>query len=111
MAWFDRFSDWLARVWAGAPWFAFCLGFIAAWLAFGALNGLWSNDTWHLALNSPTTALTFVGVFALHNSTNRFERATNRRLCALLEAFRIDDPVLDSGQKEPDERDERRPGD
>lgn len=96
---FNRFTDWLAHIWAGAPWFAVCLTFVAGWLAYGAANQLWSDDTWHLALNSPTTALTFLGVFALHNGQRRFERATNKRLAAIGEAVGVGDPVDDEGQQ------------
>lgn len=99
---FDRFTDALARLWAGPLWFALCLAFVGGWLAYGALHGLWSDSVWHLSLNSPTTALTFLGVFALHNATTRFERATNRRLVALLEAVGIPDPVADPAQQEND---------
>lgn len=104
MDWFSRFSDALARVWAGAPWFAFCLAGVAIWLGYGAARGLWTDDVWHLALNSPTTALTFLGLYALHNASARFERATNRRLCALIESLGIPDPVLDEGQREVPEQ-------
>lgn len=109
MNWFSRFSDALARVWAGAPWFAFCLFALMAWLVYGVINSLWTDDVWHLALNSPTTGLTFLGLYALHNATARFEKATNRRLCALIESLGIPDPVLDEGQREPPEQEEVQP--
>ncbi len=96
---FDRFADWLAKVWASGPWFALCVAFVAGWLASGFAAGF-GNETWHLWLNSPTTALTFLGVYALHNTQHRFEKAQNARWARLYEEFGIADPVDDEGQRE-----------
>jgi low affinity Fe/Cu permease len=57
------------------------------------------DELWHLALNSPTTAVTFLLVALLHNTQHRFEVATNRRLEEIIEAVCGEDPVQDEGQK------------
>lgn len=99
MSRFDRFADWLAGIWASGAWFSICALFVAGWLVSGLYFGA-GNETWHLWLNSPTTALTFLGVYALHNTQHRFEKAQNERWEALLEHLGIQDPVDDEGQKE-----------
>ena len=50
------------------------LGFVAGWIVSGFAAGF-GNESWHLWLNSPTTALTFLGVYALHNTQHRHEKA------------------------------------
>lgn len=99
MTHFDRIADRIAEVFASAPWFAICVSFIAGWISMGFFVGS-SNETWHLWLNSPTTGLTFLGMFALHNTQHRFEKATNERLCTILKALKVSDPVEDEGQQE-----------
>lgn len=95
---FDRFADWIADRWASAPWFVICVSFVFGWLSMGPLAG-WNNDRWHLWLNSPTTALSFLGIFLLHNVQSRYERAANKRWRAIFERLEIDDPSDDPGQK------------
>jgi low affinity Fe/Cu permease len=103
---FDRFADKVAHVWAQPWWFAICATFVLSWVAglFGTQK--WSDSVYHLWLNSPTTALTFVGVFLLHNEQSRFEKAVNHRLECIEEALGIQDPVLDEGQKVKDKEEE-----
>lgn len=96
---FDRFSDKVNDVWSSASWWLVCLAGVVAWLVVGAVGRLWTNATWHLILNSPTTALTFLGVFLGLNGTLRFENAVNARFERLFEHLGIEDPVNDEGQK------------
>lgn len=98
MSLFARFADRMAAIWSSAPWFGLCAVFVGGWICVGPIAG-WNNDRWHLWLNSPTTALTFLGVYLLHNTQHRFERAQNERWVALLERLGIDDPVDDEGQQ------------
>lgn len=100
MSAFDRFADRVADVWSRPWWFTACAGFVVGWVIGLAFGRHYSSDVYHLWLNSPTTALTFLGVFLLHNSQKRFEDATNRRLQELLEKLSgASDPVEDEGQK------------
>lgn len=100
MSSFDRFADAVAAVWAKPWWFAICSAFVVGWIVGLVATQRWNDDVYHLWLNSPTTALTFVGVFLLHNEQSRFEKATNQRLEKLIEAVCGEDPVDDEGQKE-----------
>jgi low affinity Fe/Cu permease len=96
---FDRFADRVAHVWEKPWWFAICAAFVIGWVSGLLATRQWNDSAYHLWLNSPTTALTFLGVFLLHNSTQRFERATNKRLEQIITAVCGEDPVTDEGQK------------
>lgn len=96
---FDRFADRVSRLVAHAGFFGFCLGLVVSWLSVLPVVGP-DNELYHLVLNSPTTAITFLLVALLHNTNSRFENATNARLHELLEALEgLRDPVEDEGQK------------
>lgn len=96
---FDKFADWVAEKVASAYFFAFCLALVTLWLIGLPIAGF-SNDLYHLLLNSPTTAITFLLVAVSGNDQHRFEKAVNERLEALMEAIEgVDDPVEDEGQK------------
>lgn len=86
---FDRFADWVAERWSSAPWFTLCAAGVATWAVAGVRTGF-GNETWHLWLNSPTTALTFLGVFLLHNTTHRFERQVLDRLARIEQALGLE---------------------
>ena len=96
---FDKFADVVAHVWEKPWWFALCLAFVLGWTGGLLATRRWNDTGYHLWLNSPTTALSFLGIFLLHNSTQRFERATNKRLERVIEAVCGEDPVQDEGQK------------
>lgn len=96
---FDKFADRVADHVAHAWFFAFCLGIVAGWVVVLPFAG-YDNQLWHLALNSPTTAITFLLVALLHNTQHRFEKAVNARLECLEDAVGAEDPVEDEGQKE-----------
>lgn len=98
MSAFDRFADWVADQVAHAWFFTFCLGLVFGWLV-GLPFAKPDNQLWHLVLNSPTTAITFLLVALLHNTQHRFEKAVNERFEHLEDHFGIEDPVDDEGQK------------
>lgn len=98
-SWFDRFSDKVNEWWSSATWWLICLLGVLFWLGVGAVRSLWTNETWHLSINSPTTVLTFLGVFLGLNGTMRHERAVNKRLRVIMKHLGIPDPVDDEGQK------------
>ncbi len=96
---FDRFSDWVAEQAARPAAFAIALSLVLAWLCAGPFLG-WSNDLYHLILNSPTTAITFLLVALSYNDSHRFERAVNQRLQEIIDKLDgAEDPVRDEGQK------------
>ena len=57
---------------------------VVGWLAFGPIVGF--SDTYQLVINTATTIVTFVMVFAIQHTTNRETRAINLKLDELLEA-------------------------
>ena len=62
---------------------ALAAGVVVAWLAFGPLIGF--TDSYQLLINTGTTIVTFVMVFAIQHTTNRETRAINLKLDELLE--------------------------
>jgi hypothetical protein len=83
---FDGFAEAVDNQISRAWWFAFCLGLVLAWLVQGAVLGLWVNDTWHLELNSPTTALTFLMVAVEANAARRDRSALHTKLNHMAQA-------------------------
>lgn len=93
---FDRAADAVARAVAHPAFFGGCLLLVLVWLPLGLV--LPPGTTWQLAINTPTTILTFLLLALLYNDQARFQRATNRRLQDLAER-QGDDPVDDEGQR------------
>lgn len=85
---FDTFSDYVAEHVSRAWFFLLCLIGVAAWIIGLPIAG-WKNDIYHLMLNSPTTAITFLLVALLHNTGHRAERAVHRKLDVLMRAVRM----------------------
>lgn len=98
MSLFDRFADWVSDRWSSAPWFSLCVAGVASWVVVLVRAGL-DNEVVHLWLNSPTTALTFLGVFLLHNTTHRFERDVCRQLHELADRLDRIEAALEAGPK------------
>ncbi len=63
---------------------ALAAGIVVLWLAFGPVFRF--SDTYQLIINTGTTIVTFVMVFAIQHTTNRETRAINLKLDALLDA-------------------------
>jgi low affinity Fe/Cu permease len=89
---FDRVADIVSEHVARATFFAFCFVLVVGWLAGLPIAG-WKNDIYHLLLNSPTTAITFLLVALLHNTQHRAERALHRKLDLILRA--VDEHITD----------------
>jgi low affinity Fe/Cu permease len=58
---------------------------VVTWLVFGPVFHF--SDTYQLVINTATTIVTFVMVFAIQHTTNRETRAINLKLDELLEAL------------------------
>jgi low affinity Fe/Cu permease len=67
-------------------------GVVITWLVFGPLFHF--SDTYQLVINTATTIVTFVMVFAIQHTTNRETRAINLKLDELLEAVEDADEKL-----------------
>ncbi|MEA2670185.1 MAG: hypothetical protein QOG45_405 [Chloroflexota bacterium] len=64
---------------------AAAIALVVGWLAFGPIIGF--TDTYQLVINTATTIITFVMVFAIQHTTNRETRAINLKLDELLEVI------------------------
>lgn len=120
-SWTDRFqpiakalTDLAGSVWA----MAFAALVVVAWLISGPLFGF--SDTWQLVINTGTTIVTFLMVFAIQSTQNRSSRAMQIKLDELIRATRgarnamIDEEEEIEDQLERDEqamRAERGPSD
>lgn len=65
---------------------------VVGWLAFGPIVGF--TDTYQLVINTATTIVTFIMVFAIQHTTNRETRAINLKLDDLLDVVRGADKRL-----------------
>jgi low affinity Fe/Cu permease len=83
----DRFqaaSEAITRA-AGTPWAMGAAALVVlVWLVSGPLFGF--SDTWQLAINTGTTIVTFLMVFAIQTSQNREARAMHLKLDELIRA-------------------------
>lgn len=93
---FDKFADEAEKFVGHAAFFSACVVAILIWAPTYFLLG--NLDTWQLIINTFTTIVTFLLVALLQNTQERFERAVNARLQAVLEALNVEDPVNDEGQ-------------
>lgn len=88
---FDRFAERASQFVSRAPFFAFCLLLVVAWLIEGAVKvasgGNFLDGTYQLQINTTTTIITFLMVAILQNSQSRFEAATSKKLNALADSF------------------------
>jgi low affinity Fe/Cu permease len=64
---------------------AAAVALVVGWLAFGPLFHF--SDSYQLVINTGTTIITFVMVFAIQHTTNRETRAINLKLDDLLDAL------------------------
>lgn len=78
---FDLFSDKAAAVYAKSYAFIVAVVMVVVWAAFGP--AMQFKDTWHLIINTPTTIVTFLGVFVIQNQQFRGDRAINKKLNAI----------------------------
>jgi low affinity Fe/Cu permease len=91
---FDRFAGVAAMVASRAPFFAFCVFLVLAWLVQGAVTiavtGKFSaflDDKFQLEINTTTTIITFLMVALLQNSQTRNDQATQHKLNAIADGL------------------------
>ncbi len=91
---FAQFCQWLANH-AGKPsTFLIAVVLIAMWAA----SGPWFhyNDTWQLIVNTSTTIITFLMVFLIQNTQNRYNDIIHVKLDELIRATKsAEQSVLD----------------
>ena len=83
----DRFRAWsdaITRA-VGTPWaMLIAVAVVIAWLVTGPLFGF--SDTWQLVINTGTTIVTFLMVFAIQTSQNRESTALHLKIDELIRA-------------------------
>jgi low affinity Fe/Cu permease len=110
----DRFRAAADRITelAGTPWtMGLAAAVIVVWAVSGPLFGF--SDTWQLVINTGTTIVTFLMVFAIQTSQNREAKATQLKLDELIRATEgarnklIDEEHRTQEELEADEQDLR----
>lgn len=91
---FDRFAGLAASLASRAPFFAFCLLLVVAWLVQGIVLILSKGSThaflsaqYQLEINTTTTIITFLMVALLQNSQTRTDQATQHKLNAIADGL------------------------
>jgi low affinity Fe/Cu permease len=91
---FDRFAGLAASLASRAPFFAFCLLLVIAWLVQGVILMLSKGNAhaflsaqYQLEINTTTTIITFLMVALLQNSQTRTDQATQHKLNAIADAL------------------------
>jgi low affinity Fe/Cu permease len=91
MGFFDRFAGRTSLVASRAPFFAFCIALVVAWLIEGvvrvATGGSFLDDTYQLQINTTTTIITFLLVALLQNSQARSDQAVHHKLNAIADGL------------------------
>jgi low affinity Fe/Cu permease len=91
---FDRFAGLAAKLASRAPFFAFCLLLVVAWLVQGVAlivskRGFHAflDAQYQLEINTTTTIITFLMVALLQNSQTRTDQATQHKLNAIADGL------------------------
>jgi len=108
----DRFRAWsdaITRA-VGTPWaMLIAVAVVIAWLVTGPLFGF--SDTWQLVINTGTTIVTFLVVFAIQTSQNRESTALHLKIDELIRAHPsarnrlMSEELASEAEIEADERD------
>ncbi len=91
---FDRFAGSASDLASRAPFFAFCVLIVVAWIVEGAVRvasgggfTAFLDDKYQLQINTTTTIITFLMVALLQNSASRGDQATQHKLNAIADAL------------------------
>ncbi len=91
---FDRFAGVAAQLASRAPFFAFCLLLVLAWLVQGVVLivsegslGAFLDARYQLEINTTTTIITFLMVALLQNSQSRSDQAIQHKLNAIADGL------------------------
>jgi low affinity Fe/Cu permease len=81
---YSRFSQWFAQTSGRPVAFILALGLIIAWILIGPVFHF--SDTWQLVMNTISSIVTFLMVFAIQNTQNRQTDALQIKLDELIRA-------------------------
>ena len=81
---YSRFSQWFSEVSGQPVAFTLALGLTIAWILLGPVFHF--SDTWQLAMNTISSIVTFLMVFAIQNTQNRQTDALQIKLDELIRA-------------------------
>jgi low affinity Fe/Cu permease len=91
---FDKFAGQAATLASHAPFFAFCLFLVIAWLVQGLVLVVskgslhaFLDPQFQLEINTTTTIITFLLVALLQNSQTRSDQATQHKLNAIADGL------------------------
>lgn len=91
---FDRFASATSRLVSRAPFFAFAVALVLAWLVEGVVRVLvagkpsaFLDEVYQLQINTLTTIVTFLLVALLQNTQTRADAATQDKLNAIADAL------------------------
>jgi low affinity Fe/Cu permease len=83
---YSRFSQWFSQASGRPVAFTLALGLTMAWILLGPVFHF--SDTWQLAMNTISSIVTFLMVFAIQNTQNRQTDALQIKLDELIRATR-----------------------
>lgn len=90
---FDRFAGRASEIVSRAPFFAFCLLLVLAWVVEGVVRMIASgpsaflDGSFQLQINTTTTIITFLLVALLQNSQTRSDHAVQQKLNAMADGL------------------------
>ncbi len=82
---FTRFARWTSRATGAPAAFVTACSVVIVWAVTGPLFGF--SDTWQLVINTGTTIVTFLMVFAIQASQNRNSEAIQVKLDELIRSI------------------------
>jgi low affinity Fe/Cu permease len=83
---FDKLADRSDAMFSHPAFFAFEIGIVVVWFVTGFFMGF-TNDLWHLLINTPTTIITFLLVGLSMNTARRSNAAQHQKLNAIAEGL------------------------
>lgn len=97
---FNKFSSVASSVYGRGYTFTLAIFIILVWAFMGV--PLKFSDTWHLLINTPTTIITFLGVFLIQNTQNRDNVAMQVKLDLIMKHLKIDTKDIRDLENKPD---------